>query len=101
MYTKEDLVKLVDMIDDAYRPYTSDNTKGAEILEDFFEHSFRKPIVEEKVSFTYDFLRRKLDWTDFCDLTGIHYYAKAEGYEIKDSEIFYVTESKAKEYGLL
>ena len=56
---------------------------------------------EDKISLTYSFLRRKLDWEAFCDLTGIDYYAKANGYEIKDSEIFEITESKAKQYNLI
>lgn len=56
---------------------------------------------EDKISFTYSFLRRKIDWEKFCDLTGIDYYAKANGFEIKDSEVFYITESKAKQFNLI
>src|SRR5690606_24862437 len=60
-----------------------------------------KDLIEDKISFTYSFLRRKLDWMQFCELTGTNEWCLKEGGEIKDTEIFYVTESKAKEYGLL
>lgn len=56
---------------------------------------------EEEISFTYSFLRRKLDWMKFCELTGTNEYCRKEGREIEDSDIFYITESKAKEYNLL
>lgn len=67
-------------------------------LQDFH---FDKEGEEDKISFTYSFLRRKIDWEEFCDLTGIDYYAKANGWEVKDTEIFYITESQAKKYNLL
>lgn len=101
MYTEQDLRKLVDMIDDAYRPHTRDNSKGVEILENFLEHGFVEVFEEKEIPFTYFSLRQKLDWERFCDLTGTDYYAINRGYEFRDSEIFYITESKAKEYGLL
>jgi NADH:ubiquinone oxidoreductase subunit C len=70
--------------------------------EDDYINSLKETVIEEdKVSFTYSFLRRKIDWEQFCDLTGIDYYAKANGYEVKDNEVFYITESKAKQFNLI
>lgn len=70
--------------------------------EDEYIKGFKTEEVEEEtVSFTYSFLRRKLEWEDFCDITGIDYYAKRNGYGIKDHEIFEIKESTAKQYGLL
>lgn len=100
-YTEEDLRKLVNLIDESYRGVTRDNINGSEILEDFLKNGFKEEVEEETVSFTYSFLRRKLQWEDFCDITGIDYYAKRNGYEIKDHEIFEVKETVAKQYGLL
>lgn len=60
-----------------------------------------KTVDEDKVCYSYSFLRRKLEWEDFCELTGIDYYATRNGFEIKDTELFYITESKAKEFNLL
>lgn len=74
----------------------------APLDEDEYIDSLKEAVIEdEKISFTYSFLRRKIDWEEFCDLTGVDYYAKREGYEIKDSEIFEISESKAKELGLI
>lgn len=100
-YTEGDLRNLVALIDNAYRAYTRDNFQGDSILEEFLKEDNGKEVIENKVSFTYSFLHRKLDWEQFCDLTGIDYYATRNGFEIKDEEIFYFTESKAREYELL
>ncbi len=56
---------------------------------------------EKKIPYTYYYLSQTLSWEKFCDLTGIDYYAKANGYEIKDSEIFFIVESKAKKFNLI
>jgi hypothetical protein len=58
-------------------------------------------VSKEKIPFSYGFLRRKLDWEDFCDLTGVDYYATKNGFEIKDNETFEISESKAKEFNLI
>lgn len=58
-------------------------------------------VDEEKIYFTYSFLRRKLDWEKFCDLTGTSFYAIKEGFEFKDNEIYYITKSKAKQFNLI
>ena len=52
---------------------------------------------EDKIPMTYGFLRSRIGWETFCDITGIDYYAKRGGYEIKDDEIFYLTESQVKD----
>lgn len=101
-YTEEDLRKLAGLIDDAYRGVTRDNTKADEIIEDFILNGLKETVVEEEeISFSYSFLRRKIEWEEFCDLTGIDYYAKANGYEIKDDDIFRIKESKAKQFNLI
>jgi hypothetical protein len=69
--------------------------------EDEYINSLNEVFKEEKIPFSYAFLRRKLDWEDFCDLTGIGYYATRNGFEIKDNETFEISESKAKEYNLI
>jgi hypothetical protein len=55
--------------------------------EDEYIDNLKETVVEEdEVSFTYSFLRRKIDWEEFCDLTGF---------------LFYITESKAKRFNLI
>lgn len=72
------------------------------LTEDEYIDSLKLSVVEEdKISFTYSFLRRKMDWEDFCKLTGTSEWYKSEGGEIKDTDIFYVTESKAKQFNLI
>jgi len=66
---------------------------GAEIQEE------QEP--EKTLPFTSYSLQFVLGWEKFCDLTGISYYAKREGFEVKDSEIFNIPESKAKEFNLI
>ena len=58
-------------------------------------------VKEDKISFTYSFLRRKLDWLEFCELTGTNEWAKNEGAEFRDNDIYYITESKAKQFNLI
>ncbi len=75
----------------------------APLDEDEYIDSLKKSkeLIEDKVSFTYSFLMRKLSWGEFCDLTGTNEWAKNEGGEFKDNDIYYVTESKAKQFNLI
>ena len=94
-YTEEDLRTLASLIDDAYRPYTSNNVEGQDVVENFIKGIIPKA-EENKIPMTYGFLKTRISWEKFCDITGIDYYAKKEGYEIKDDEIFHLTESQVK-----
>ncbi len=100
-YTEEDLRKAYQAgfnRANAIEGYPIEET----LTEEEYIDSLNVSVVEEdKVSFTYSFLCRKLDWNSICDLTGIDYYAIRNGFEIKDNEIFYITESKAKEFNLI
>jgi hypothetical protein len=101
-YTEEDLRKAFQ----AGTSYGTDLSENGlyctEDDENDYINSLKKTVIEEdKVSFTYSFLRRKASWEEFCVLTGIDYYAKTNGWEVKDDELFYITESKAKEYNLI
>jgi hypothetical protein len=101
-YTEEDIRK-------AFRAGISQgmylqagNYFDAPLDEDEYIDNLKETVVEEdKISFTYSFLCRKMDWGEFCNLTGIDYYARNNGWEIKDNEIFYITESKAKQFNLI
>lgn len=84
-----------------YYDETEEGKDWGELVNKLQNFHFDKEVEEDKISFTYSFLRRKIDWEKFCDLTGIDYYAKANGWEVKDTEIFYITESQAKKYNLL
>lgn len=77
------------------------NYFDAPLDEDEYIESLNPKIDEETIYFSYSFLRRKLDWKQFCDLTGVDYYAIRNGYEIKDTENFPIKESKAKEFNLI
>jgi len=41
-YTENDLRKLVELIDDSYRPYTRDNFQGSNVLEEFLRGDFEE-----------------------------------------------------------
>lgn len=69
--------------------------------DEYIESLNIKTVEEDKVCYSYSFLRRKLEWENFCDLTGIDCYAIRNGFEIKDTDLFYITESKAKQFNLL
>jgi len=62
---------------------------------------FEEKEKEEEIAFTFDFLNRKLDWGDFCDITGVSYYAKKEGHIFELTEIFKIKKSVAKTYNLI
>jgi len=80
----------------------ANNYFDAPLDEDEYIESLKETVVEEgKISFTYSFLRRKLDWEQFCELTGVDYYALNNGFEIEDSEIFYITETQAKQLNFI
>jgi len=101
-YTEEEIRK-------AYEQGAKDYCRSSKSLTEFLSSDVDEYMdiinlpepKEEEIPFSYSFLRRKLEWEQFCDLTGVGYYARNEGYEIKDSEIFEITESKAKQYNLI
>lgn len=68
---------------------------------EYIDSLTKKELEEEIIGFTYSFLRRKLSWEEFCNATGVDYYAKMNGYEIEDNELFKLTTSQAKKYDLI
>jgi len=101
-YTEEDLRKAFKAGISQGRHLQAGNYFDAPLDEDEYIDSLKEAVNEEdKISFTYSFLRRKLEWEKFCDLTGTNFYARNEGFEFKDSEIYYITESKAKQLNLI
>lgn len=101
-YTEEDLRKAFKAGSERGAFDHAGNYFDAPFDEDEYIESLNKSVVEEdKISFTYSFLRRKLDWEQFCDLTGTNEWAKNEGVEFKDTDIYYITESKAKQFNLI
>ena len=109
-YTEDELVTLLyhlaEKIDDEYRSVTKDNDRGYNLVfnnrEAILDGSFFKPSEPEAtVPLTFLYLERKLGWIKFCELTGVNEYAKNEGYEFSDTEIFYIPESKVEEYNLI
>lgn len=101
-YTEKDLRKLVGLIDDSYRGVTRDNTNGSEILEDFLLNGFAKEIVEEKtIPITYGLIKATCGWSRFCDVTEGNHYAINEWGEFEIGEIFYITESQAKQLNFI
>lgn len=98
-YTEEDLRKAFragigyGLVDSYYSP-TLDEDEYIESLKE-------EVAVDVLIPFSYGFLRRKMEWGIFCELTGVGYYALREGYEIKDSELFEISELNAKKYNLI
>lgn len=102
MYTEEDLRRAFQAGIERGRFIQIGNYFDAPLDEDEYIESLNpKPIEEETISFSYSFLRRKLDWLEICELTGLSEYWQKEGYEIKDTDTFQVAESKAKKFNLI
>ncbi len=80
---------------------TEEGKRWGKLVNKLQDFEFDKEVEEDKISFTYSFLRRKIDWMQFCELTGTNEWAINEGAEFKDSDIYYLTESQAKKYNLL
>lgn len=100
--TKEDLIALAHMIDDAYRGYTTDNDKAIDIVMDFLERGGLPEKEEEKtVPITYGLIKATVGWSRFCDVTGGNHYAIKEWGDYPDNEVFRVLESHARELGFL
>lgn len=55
-YTEDDLRK-------AYEQGAKDYCRSSKTLPEFLGYD----VDEDKISFTYSFLRRKIDWEKFCD----------------------------------
>ncbi len=103
-YTEEDLKeKTLQAMIAVMQEYSFHNESTVlEFHKEWYNDNLKETVFEEdKISFTYSFLRRKLDWEEFCDLTGIDYYSIANGYKINDDDVFYITESKAKQFNLI
>ncbi len=97
-YTEEDLRKLVDLIDESYRGVTRDNTNGSEILEDFLLNGFAEEKEEEKeIPITYGLIKATCGWSEFAEKTDRNVYAINEFGDYEANEVFYITESQAKQ----
>ena len=97
-YTEEDLRKLVDLIDESYRGVTRDNTNGSEILEDFLLNGFAEEKEEEKeIPITYGLIKATCGWSEFAEKTDRNVYVINEFGDYEANEVFYITESQAKQ----
>jgi len=102
MYSEENLRKAFRAGIDYGRHLQANNYFDKPLDEDEYIDSLKeKKVEDEKISFTYSFLKHKLDWSDICDITGLSYYCKKEGFEIKDNEIFEIEKSIAEKYNLI
>lgn len=101
-YTKDELFKIAEMIDNAYRPYTSGNIHAYNIISDIIENGMPKEEVEEEtIPITYGFIRNTFGWPKFCDVTGGNHYMVNEWGHPDDSTIYKITISQAKELGIM
>lgn len=101
-YTKEDLFKIAEMIDDAYRPYTKDNVHAYNIIYDIIENGMpEEEVEEENIPITYGLIRNTFGWPKFCDVTGGNHYMVNEWGHPDDSTIYKITISQAKELGII
>ncbi len=97
-YTEEDLRKLVDLIDESYRGVTRNNTNGSEILKDFLINGFTEEKIEEKeIPITYGLIKATCGWSRFAEVCNMNVYAISEFGDYPLNEIFYITESQAKQ----
>lgn len=97
-YTEQDLRKLVDLIDKSYREVTRNNTNGSEVLEAFLLNGFSEEKIEEKeIPITYGLIKAKCGWSRFAEVCDRNLYAINEFGEFGDREVFYITESQAKQ----
>lgn len=103
-YTEEDLKeKTLQAMLEIMQEYSFHNESTVlEFHKEWFNNNLKEVVVKEReIPFTYFSLRQLLDWEQFCELTGTDYYATRNGFEIKDNEIFYITESQAKKLKLI
>ena len=101
-YTEEDLRKLVDLIDESYRGVTRDNTNGSEILEDFLINGFAEKKVEEKeIPITYGLIKATCGWSEFAEVTDRNVYTINDFGDYEANEVFYITESQAKQLNFI
>lgn len=101
-YTIEDIRKAYELgARDYCKSYKGIGSFIKEDVDIFIDNLTEKEVEEEIIGFTYSFLRRKLGWEEFCDVTGVDYYARMNGYEIEDNELFKLTTSQAKKYDLI
>ena len=97
-YTEEDLNTLVNLIDDAYRPHTRNNYLGIEILEEFLKNGGKETKTEEKeIPITYGLIKATCGWSKFAETCNRNVYAIKEFGDYEDREVFYITESQAKQ----
>ena len=57
-------------------------------------------IEEKNIPILFYTIKHKIGWGKWCDVTGGNHYALNECYSPKDNEIFYCTESQAKQLNL-
>ena len=103
------LHNFAEQVDEEYysNGYQASTENGVDIAQNTLNQegwlfkSFVEESNEKTFPFTYATLTRKLDWETFCGITGVSYYAKNEGFQFDDREIFEIKESIAKKYHLI
>ena len=100
-YTEQDLRKAFQAGHERGCFDNAGNYFDAPLDEDEYIESLSHKKDEEEIIFSYSFLCRKLNWLEFCELTGTSEWAKREGYDPQPNDLFYIPKSKAIKFNLI
>lgn len=75
----------------------------SEDVDDYIESLSSKPKKEKEkeIPITYGLIKATCGWSKFCDVTNGNHYAINECGDYKDREVFYITESQAKQLNFI
>lgn len=102
-YTEEDLRK-------AYEQGAKDYHRSSKTLTDFLSYDVDEymdiinlPLVieEKEIPITYGLIKATCGWGKWCDVTGGNHYTINEFGDYPLNEVFYITETQAKQLNFI
>lgn len=94
-YTEEDLRK-------AFKAgYEQGSLQEAMNEDEYIESLKPQPTEEKTIPITYGLIKATCGWSKWCDVTGGNHYAISGWGDFKDREVFYITESQAKQLNFI
>lgn len=101
-YTEEDLRLAFQAGSERGAFIQSGSYFDAPLDEDEYIESLKPQLKEEKeIPITYGLIKATCGWSRFCDITGGNHYAVNEFGDYEANEVFYITESQAKQLNFI
>ena len=76
---------------------TQEGKRWGKLVDKLQDFNFDKEVEEKEIQITYGLIKATCGWSEFAEVTDRNVYAINEFGDYEANEVFYITESQAKQ----